>query len=65
MTHPLRRAVDVSAKRQLKPPPDPPRLWPNLAPTQRQQLAQCLAELIRRMPRANATAPKEVPHESL
>jgi hypothetical protein len=52
--------------RQRQPTPtvtDRPRLWPNLTPAQRQQLAQCLAELIRRQRQARPTAPAEAPHE--
>lgn len=40
-----------------------PRLWPDLTPAQRQQLAQCLAELIRRQRHAQPTATAEAPHE--
>ena len=40
-----------------------PRLWPDLTPAQRQQLAQCLAELIRRQRQAKPTATVEAPHE--
>ncbi len=46
------------------PPPNQPRLWPALEPARRHQLAQCLAELIRRLhatPRP--TSPEETSHE--
>ena len=52
--------------RQRQPTPtvtDRPRLWPDLTPAQRQQLAQCLAELIRRQRQAKSTATAEAPHE--
>ena len=52
--------------RQRQPTPTVtgrPRLWPDLTPTQRQQLAQCLAELIRRQRQAKPTATAEAPHE--
>jgi len=51
---------------QRQPTPivtDRPRLWPDLTPAQRQQLAQCLAELIRRQRQAKPTATAEAPHE--
>ena len=49
-------------------PPTPtasalPRLWPQLQPTQRQQLTQCLAELIQRQRRAAITRAEEATHE--
>jgi hypothetical protein len=37
----------------------PPGLWHSLDPPRRQQLAQCLAELIRRMRRSAMTPPEE------
>jgi hypothetical protein len=40
-----------------------PRLWPNLSPAQRHQLAQCLAELVRRQHRAAVTTLEETAHE--
>ena len=40
----------------------PPRLWPQLMPSQRRQLAQCLAELIRRRHQASSTS-EEVGHD--
>lgn len=43
--------------------PDRPRLWPHLTPAQRHQLAQCLAELIRRQRQARLTASAEAHHE--
>lgn len=52
--------------RQRQPTPTGagrPRLWPDLTPAQRQQLAQCLAELIRRQRQAKPTATAEAPHE--
>jgi len=52
--------------RQRQPTPivtDRPRLWPDLTPAQRQQLAQCLAELIRRQRQARLTATAEARHE--
>ncbi len=51
---------------QRKPTPTVtgrPRLWADLTPAQRQQLAQCLAELIRRQRQAQPMATAEVPHE--
>ena len=42
---------------------DLPRLWPNLQPTQRQQLTQCLAELIQRQRRAAVTRAEAATHE--
>lgn len=51
-------------QRQLTPTvPHRLRLWPDLTPAQRQQLAQCLAELIRRQRQASSTATAEAPHE--
>ena len=52
--------------RQRQPTPTVagrPRLWPDLMPAQRQQLAQCLAELIRRQRQAKPTATAEASHE--
>lgn len=43
-------------------PPDRPRLWPGLEPARRHQLAQCLADLIRRLHGATAST-KETSHE--
>ena len=40
-----------------------PRLWLHLQPTQRQQLTQCLAELIQRQRRAAVTRAEEAIHE--
>jgi hypothetical protein len=50
-----------------EPPPSTasalPRLWPQLQPTQRHQLTQCLAELIQRQRRAAVTRAEEATHE--
>ena len=44
--------------------PDGPRLWPALEPARRHQLAQCLAELLRRLHDAPRTAStEETSHE--
>ena len=45
------------------PAPAPPRLWPHLQSLQRRQLAQCLAELIRRQRQSTLSATEETPHE--
>lgn len=44
-------------------PADLPRLWPDLDPARRRQLAQCLAELSQRLHRTRPSAPEETGHE--
>lgn len=59
---------DLPTPTASQEPPTPtasalPRLWPQLQPTQRQQLTQCLAELIQRQRRAAVTRAEEATHE--
>jgi hypothetical protein len=59
----MRAQLSPRMSRPLMRPPrrttGPPGLWPGLDPIQRQQLAQCLAELIQRMRRSTMTPPEE------
>lgn len=56
------RLID-SPRLQAAIPADLPRLWPDLDPARRRQLAQWLAELSRRLHRTRPSAPEETGHE--
>ena len=45
------------------PTTGPPSLWHHLDPSRRQQLAQHMAELIRRLPLNDGRPSEEAPHE--
>ncbi len=68
MRDPLSPLRHAATTRQVMPTTttlmNPPRLWPALEPARQQHLAQCLAELLRRLRSAPLTAStEEAKHE--
>jgi len=63
MSAPLKRPTDGRPSPAMSPM-DRPRLWPNLDPARRRQLAQWLAVLSRRLHNPSSNRPEESSHES-